>query len=587
MSTEELSRLKKIRGAHRASVSRLTAQAEEILRQSTTQNTAKLKQLNESLNNKLEVISPLDGKILDLTPEDDLDREIQLADETREKISLCIIQIQAALKGVYRNTAELADESQQPAHQERSGSREGTSEHSVCHVKLPKLSIKKFGGDLTKWTTFWDAFDAAIHSNPLLTNIERFNYLNNLLESTAADAVAGLSLTDANYIEAVAILKKRFGNVQLIVNRHMDALLRLTAVTSHHDVKGLRRLCDTTEANVRGLKALEVDAESYGSLMVPILMSKLPPEIRLIVSRSLKSEKWDFNDVMQIVEQEVDARERSFASTQQAQQPPKQPPLHGTATALATESAKIKCAFCDQDHRSQSCLLVTDVGARKEALQISGRCYLCLRKGHLSRYCRSSAVCGKCCGRHHSSICASSNPSANEPSNPNNPQTSNQQQESHPPRQTSAMYVDAQTPILLQTAMLCLCDAKGSACPPACVEVRAIMDTGSQRTYVTSRVKQSLRLPISGIESLHIKIFGNSEGQDTMCETVDLGLLLKNGEIMRIQALVVPVICNPLTSQPISYTKETYDHLVDLELADSANAEDCLEVDALIVSDVY
>ena len=82
MSTEELSRLKKIRGAHRASVSRLTAQAEEILRQSTTQNTAKLKQLNESLNNKLEVISPLDGKILDLTPEDDLDREIQLTDET-------------------------------------------------------------------------------------------------------------------------------------------------------------------------------------------------------------------------------------------------------------------------------------------------------------------------------------------------------------------------------------------------------------------------------------------------------------------------------------------------------------------------
>ena len=73
------------------------------------------------------------------------------------------------------------------------------------------------------------------------------------------------------------------------------------------------------------------------------------------------------------------------------------------------------------------------------------------------------------------------------------------------------------------------------------------MDTGSQRTYVTSRVKYTLQLPISGIESLHIKIFGSSEGQDTMCETVELGLLLKNGDMMRIQALVVPVICNPLT----------------------------------------
>ena len=82
MSNEELSRLKKITGAHRASVSRLTMQVEEILRQSTNQNTAKLKQLNKSLNLKLEAISPLDGKILDLTLEDDLDREVQLADET-------------------------------------------------------------------------------------------------------------------------------------------------------------------------------------------------------------------------------------------------------------------------------------------------------------------------------------------------------------------------------------------------------------------------------------------------------------------------------------------------------------------------
>ena len=130
---------------------------EEILRQWTNQNTAKLKQLNESLNAKLEAISPLDEKILDLTPEDDLDREVQLADKTREKISLCIIQIQAALIDVYKNTTatrELADQPQQLTSRDHDGSRESTPEHRACHVKLPKLSIKRFGGDLTKWTTF-------------------------------------------------------------------------------------------------------------------------------------------------------------------------------------------------------------------------------------------------------------------------------------------------------------------------------------------------------------------------------------------------------------------------------------------------
>lgn len=175
----------------------------------------------------------------------------------------------------------------------------------------------------------------------------------------------------------------------------MDALLHLTAVTSHHDVKGLWQLYDTIEADIRGLKALEVEVESYGSVMVSILMNKLPHEIRLIVSRSLKLEKWDFNDVMHIMEQEVDARERSFMSTQQIQQPRKQPPLHRTATALTTETATIKCAFCDQDHQSQSYSLVTDVKTRKDALQKSRRCYLCLRKGHLVIQCHSSSVCRK------------------------------------------------------------------------------------------------------------------------------------------------------------------------------------------------
>ena len=189
-----------------------------------------------------------------------------------------------------------------------------------------------------------------------------------------------------------------------------------------------------------------------------------------------------------------------------------------------------------------------------------------------------------CGSKHHSSICTCSSPSDTEPPKPNSPVTSSQSEDSHPTRNTSAMYVDAQTPILLQTARLCLCDPK---CSAACVDMRAIMHTGSQRTYVISRVKHNLRLPISEIESLHIKAFGNSEGQDTMCETVELGLLLKNGEMMRIQALVVPVICNPFTSHPISQTKESYDHLVDPELADSASVDDSLEVDALIGSDVY
>ena len=123
----------------------------------------------------------------------------------------------------------------------------------TSHVKLPKLSIKKFNGDLMKWVTFWDSFDSSIHSNPSLSIGDEFNYLNSFLELTAAESITGLTLTSANYEEAVAILKRRFGNTQLIMNKHMDTLLNLPAVNSHHNLRGLQQLYDAVEAHVRGL----------------------------------------------------------------------------------------------------------------------------------------------------------------------------------------------------------------------------------------------------------------------------------------------------------------------------------------------
>ena len=68
---------------------------------------------------------------------------------------------------------------------------------------------------------------------------------------------------------------------------------------------------------------------------------------------------------------------------------------------------------------------------------------------------------------------------------------------------------------------------------------------------------------------------------------VDLGLVMKDGETLKVTALVVPLICNPLTSQPVNYSKDHYKHLVGIELVDSADIGDVLEVNMLIGSDFY
>ena len=140
------------------------------------------------------------------------------------------------------------------------------------------------------------------------------------------------------------------------------------------------------------------------------------------------------------------------------------------------------------------------------------------------------------------------------------------------------MYVDSQTSILLQIARLQLYSLNDMTSPPTCVKARAIMDSGSQRTYVTSHLRESLQLPTKRTESLHI---------DATCEAVGLGLITKDGEALKVIALVVSFICNPLLSQPINHSRDHYDHLLGIELADSADIWDILEVNMLIGSDFY
>ena len=131
-----------------------------------------------------------------------------------------------------------------------------SSADHTTKVKLPKLSLKRFNGEVTKWSTFWDAFDSSINGNPGLSDIDKFIYLKSLLEGTASEAVSGLKLTAANYAEAVSILRKRFGNKQQIISKHMGNLLDIDSITSQHNLKGLRHLYDTVETQVKWFKIL-------------------------------------------------------------------------------------------------------------------------------------------------------------------------------------------------------------------------------------------------------------------------------------------------------------------------------------------
>ena len=112
-----------------------------------------------------------------------------------------------------------------------------------------------------------------------------------------------MTITSTNYHEAIDILKKYFGNKQQIISRHMDILLNVEAVTSQHNLKGLRHIYDLVESHVRSLKSLGVSPTSYGTLLLSVLLNKLPLEIRLIASRKVDEDRWSLDALLKVVEE--------------------------------------------------------------------------------------------------------------------------------------------------------------------------------------------------------------------------------------------------------------------------------------------
>ena len=137
-------------------------------------------------------------------------------------------------------------------------------------MKLPKLTIPSFSGDILSWKGFWDQFSTAIDSNEHLSNIAKFNYLKSYLSGRAQKLIEGLTLSEDNYREAIPLLKDRFGNTQSLIAADMDDLRNINPVRNLKKVTHLRQMYDKLAINIRNLKDLNVETCTYGSLLIAI-----------------------------------------------------------------------------------------------------------------------------------------------------------------------------------------------------------------------------------------------------------------------------------------------------------------------------
>ena len=559
-------RCKAIRAANRSFVIKLLEETNTISSTATVSNDqyTRLDVIYRQLEAKLLSLAELDKEALSLCDIKDISMEVEESESVVARIMECKGKIESMK--LRRSPVVTSTVS-------------GAPSVVGAQARLPKLVLPTFKGDVTKWTSFWDSFKSAIHDNNQLTKIDKFNYLVSLLDGAAARAIKGLTLSDSNYDAAVELLKQRFGRPQHIICAHMEELVKIPC-SANDRPQALRYIYDQITVHIRGLATLGIGSTQYGSLLIPIIMSKLPGEIRLRVARETKDDVWSLDDLMQVIQAEVEAREASEGVRMNAVKPPMPPSNRSssgnhnpTANALSASQMKVKCAYCNGDHFSASCDKVQTIQDRKKLLLSANRCFNCLRPDHKARDCTSTKSCRHCHRKHHQSICDRLNPSPKEPGN---------QAVQSVETSSSTANVGMKNPqtVLLQTARVV---ASGESEQPQAL-VRVLFDSGSQLSYVSEKLQRQLKLKPIRIEKLHLNTFGSSGYKSQSCGVVKLSLRKPGLEdVVTISALSSPVICSPLPSvvNPVSYA-----HLEDLVLADSGT-DDHGTIDVLVGSNYY
>ena len=134
--------------------------------------------------------------------------------------------------------------------------------------------------------------------------------------------------------------------------------------------------------------------------------------------------------------------------------------------------------------------------------------------------------------------------------------------------------------VLLQTASLI---AEGITCEIQ-IKVKVLFDQGSQRSYITKRVKDLLKLKGVSKESICINTFGDTKSENSILENVLMKLKKDKNETFEIKALCSNFICLPNNNQPVSDIRNKFEYLRRLKLVDSGHGGD---TDILIGSDYY
>ncbi|PFX31375.1 hypothetical protein AWC38_SpisGene3829 [Stylophora pistillata] len=164
---------------------------------SPSNNVIRMENRVQKLNGYIECYNEVREEIIALFSDD------EVAEEAQKWIDY---------QRVIDNAFDIAQEyiSKQAISKADEQTNSSSAEHKQSHLKLPKLELPRFDGDVLKFQSFWDQFEVAIPDNDNVPAVQKFTCLRSVLEEIAYHTIEEFEVTSANYQHAVDTLKHRF-----------------------------------------------------------------------------------------------------------------------------------------------------------------------------------------------------------------------------------------------------------------------------------------------------------------------------------------------------------------------------------------
>ncbi|KFD64388.1 hypothetical protein M514_23412 [Trichuris suis] len=271
----------------------------------------------------------------------------------------------------------------------------------------PTITIEPFDGDPRRWDQLIGSFKALV----IRSDAQRIAILRQLLARRLRASIAPSFYGPNLYSQALADLRRLFGNPNLIIDAYIKNLLDIPPMKSNEG-SDVDKFFYEIHGAVNTLRVYGADADLSSRTTLQAVVSKMNRRMQFMWARrlyELRPRPANLRDLDEWLEEivtiqsNVQSDVRNLSDRQMKKVKPRE--TRGILNTVIVERSPEECPLCKNNHNLDECSMFLSASAqeRAETLKQHERCFACFKPNHQARTCKRRNACNVdgCPLKHH------------------------------------------------------------------------------------------------------------------------------------------------------------------------------------------